>query len=351
MKKIFLTIGFALPALLAAADQPLKVAVFPFDSEAKEEVGLQKIVGQMVDKVRGEDKKPVLLGDKIAELLTADLSQNPAVALVERAKIEKAYEELSLGKTGLTDETTAAKLGHLVGAQVLVTGKAFPLDDELFVVAKVIGVETGRVFASKANGPLSGKLKPIVDRLGDEVNKVLLKNDAAFTTSSAAAPDPLDAIAKALGTKKRPTVAVYVKEEHLKQDAVDPTVETELMYLLKKSGFKVLDEKNRPLADWAKAYLEGDTEERRPGTIADVIVVGEAFSEFGARRGELISCKARVELRALSAKTGEILAIERRAGTGVDIAEQSAARAALQEATRQIAPAFVSRFVSEWAGQ
>ena len=35
--------------------------------------------------------------------------------LVERAKIDKAFDELSLGKTGLVDEAAAARVGHMVG--------------------------------------------------------------------------------------------------------------------------------------------------------------------------------------------------------------------------------------------
>src|SRR5205814_5325941 len=118
------------------------------------------------------DSHPLGLGDKITELLQAHLTGSPAMELVERAKIDKAFDELALGKTGLVDDAAAARVGHMVGAQVLITGRAFPVDDELFIVAKVIGVETSRVFAAKVDGPLSGQLNPMVKDLSGQISKV-----------------------------------------------------------------------------------------------------------------------------------------------------------------------------------
>ena len=61
-------------------------------------------------------------------------------------------------------------------------------------------------------------------------------------------------------------------------------------------------------------------------------VTGEAFSEFAGRHGDLVSVKARVEVKAVDRKTGKVLAVDRQTAVAVDLAEQVAGKTALQEA-------------------
>jgi hypothetical protein len=58
------------------------------------------------------------------------------------------------------------------------------------------------------------------------------------------------------------------------------------------------------------------------------------------RKGNLISCKARVELKAQK-RTGEILAVDRQTSVAVDVAEQTAAKTALQQAAAELAERLV----------
>ena len=62
---------------------------------------------------------------------------------------------------------------------------------------------------------------------------------------------------------------VSIKERHVNSDRLDATVETELIYLMQKFG----------LGDNSLAPSEL------------IAIVGEAFSEFAARRGELQELK------------------------------------------------------------
>jgi hypothetical protein len=325
-----------------AAEQVLRVAIFPFESETQgDKTGIGDFIKRAMTEAAKQEghssSKSLTLGDKITELLQAHLTGNPAIELVERAKIDKAFDELALGKTGIVDESAATRVGHMVGAQVLITGRAFPVDDELFIVAKVIGVETSRVFAAKASGSLSARLNPMVQDLAGGIHKVLLKHDSELVGKDVKAKDYAELIQKAVGGGAKPKVSVYVKERHISGDSEDPAVETEIIYLLQKAGFTVTDERNKQLSDWAAAYLE-DTAQKPPVSVkSQVIMVAEAFSEFAARRGELVSCKARVELRAIDAKTGEVLAIDRKTETAVDLSQHIAAKAALQKATDELA--------------
>jgi hypothetical protein len=120
-------------------------------------------------------------------------------------------------------------------------------------------------------------------------------------------------------------VAVRVTERHVGQATIDPAAETEMMLFCKETGFAVLD-----TPDAAKA---------------DVRIEGEGFSEFGLRRGSLVSVKARVEIKAVDRKSGEVLAVDRETAVEVDLTEQIAGKKALQSAAARIAERMLPKLV------
>src|SRR5688572_8077844 len=68
------------------------------------------------------------LGKQITEALTAVLTGEAGFTLVDRAAMHRTLQEHELNLTGLVNPDQAARIGKLVGAKVLVTGKAFLLD-------------------------------------------------------------------------------------------------------------------------------------------------------------------------------------------------------------------------------
>ena len=70
---------------------------------------------------------------------------------------------------------------------------------------------------------------------------------------------------------------------------------------------------------------------------ADIRIEGEGFSETATRRGDLVSVKARVEVKAVEVRTGAVLATDRETAIEVDLTEQIAGKAALQRASARIA--------------
>lgn len=276
---------------------PLSLAIFDFDS--KEET------------VRD-------MGSKLAILLNAQLSAEPNLLLVERAELEKALGEQELGLSGTVAAASAAKVGQLTGAKVLLTGKLFKLDKDLMAVAKIIGTETGRVYAETAKVPASGKT---VDDLAAELaRKVAATVTARADTLVARTPtreDRAEELKKVLKDAKRPAVAIRIPEQHFGSPVIDPAAQTELSLILQQCGFTLVDEKST-----------------QP---PDIEISGEAFSAYGLRRGHFISCKARVELKAQRKADGKVLAVDRQTTVAVDISEHIAAKNALQAAGAELA--------------
>ncbi|HYG22814.1 MAG TPA: CsgG/HfaB family protein, partial [Verrucomicrobiae bacterium] len=153
--KIRNTLAVAL--LLAAtafspAQDVLTIAVFDFESK---------------------DEAVRDLGPKVSALLNAHLSANPNLITVERAELEKALGEQGLGLSGTVSADTAAKVGNLTGAKVLVTGRVFKVDKDLLMVSKIISTETSRVFGEMVQGgpavPLPELAAQMAKRIGNTV--------------------------------------------------------------------------------------------------------------------------------------------------------------------------------------
>ncbi|HRZ66469.1 MAG TPA: CsgG/HfaB family protein, partial [Spirochaetia bacterium] len=87
-----------------------------------------------------------------AEYLGAQLalaaSGSKLFTMVERKDLQKILAELELQLSGLADEGAAAKVGRLLGAEVLVSGEVFRKGDTYEVFLKLLRVETAEVLSA-----------------------------------------------------------------------------------------------------------------------------------------------------------------------------------------------------------
>jgi hypothetical protein len=304
MKSFILTAAIVLlTTVLRAADPPLlTVAVFDFDSHD--------------ENVRGT-------GPKLSALVSALLSTNANIETVERTDLATAMGEQEMGLSGTVGSDTAAKVGHLTGAKVLVTGRVFRTDNELTVVAKIIGTETSVTYGEIAQGPAAGNLTDLAGKVAVKVAKAISDKADMLVSKAETREQKIDRIVKALKEGKRPAVLIRLPETHFGLPVIDPAAQTELAYILDKAGFTVVDEKS----------------DQKP----DIEISGQAFSAYGMRKGNLVSCKSRVELKAQERVSGKILFQDSQTSVAVDIAEQTAAKTALQNAADEMAERLVPK--------
>ncbi len=294
--RLLFTAALLFTAVFAHAGEPLSVAVFDF--ETKEDSAKE-------------------LGGKAATLINAYLSADPLVITVERTDLQKLLGEQELGLSGNVSAATAAKVGQLTGAKVIVTGRIFSVGNELMMVAKVISSETSRVYGEVVKGASANALDTMSQEMAKKIGTIV---DQKGETLIAKVPTHEERVAKlkeALKGKQLPVMHVKIAEQHYGGQIIDPAAETEFGLLLRETGFTLADAQST-----AKVEVE---------------LTGEAFSEFGLRKGNLYSCKARVEIKAVEKATGKILWTDRQTSVGVDIAERTAAKTALQNAAAQLA--------------
>lgn len=280
---------------------------------------------------RGRDVSE--LGNQVTDLLFANLVAEPEMYLVDREDMKKILDEQELNLSGLVNPATAARVGHLTGAKILVTGSVLQSGESLYVIAKVIGTETSRVLGASVKGGAKDELDGLVEQLAEKVHEVVTKRGGDLVAQPVTREDRLAALQKQMGKGRRPKVFVDISERHVGQAAIDPAAETEVVLFCRELGFEVIDPD------------EGDRSD------ADVLLLGEGFSEFATRHGNLISIKARLELKAVDADTGRVLAADRHTSVAVDLTEQVAGKTALQEAAANLASRVLPKLVEPAKGK
>lgn len=302
-------IVLALGVKVMAADMP---AVYPTAIFAFEE--------------RGAGVKDY--GAKVSDILFAKLVTNPDLYLVDRQDLRKTLDEHELNMSGMVSPDQAVKVGKLTGAKILVTGSVIEADKSMYLVAKIIGTETSRVLGESVKGRTSDEIGPLVEQLAKQVGDSIVSNANKLVAKEVPIADRIAAVNRVLGDAKRPTVLVKVHERHVGQATIDPAAETELILFCKETGFTVLDSQSAE-------------------NKADIVIEGEGFSEFATRRGNIVSVKARVEIKAIDRSTDKILTTDRQAVVAVDLTELIAGKAALQEAAAQIAERLLPKLVKK----
>jgi len=276
------------------------------------------------------------LGADLAAVLTAVLSSEPNLILVEREALRKVLAEHELNLTGLVSAEQAVKIGRICGAKILVTGKAFPLGKDLMVTAKIIGTETTLVEGVLVRGKGDADIGDLSMQLATKVAERLRESGPKLIAQEGDAPDPMIELKKKLADRKLPTVAIVLTEEHRARIIIliiDPAVETELKVLMNQGGITVKDVEENKLADWATKAAKGNAD-TWPKSLegVDYVITGQGFSEFAARIGNLYSCAARAEINVISRKDGKIVFADRETTRAVDLAEDIAGKKALQQA-------------------
>ncbi len=297
-----LALGIAETAEAQDAESPGEIypaAIFPFSERGS---GVQDMGGQ------------------ISDLLFAGLVANPNLWLVEREEMEKMLKEAELNLSGAVDPNQAIQIGKLTGAKIIITGSVFKIKNKTFIVAKVIGTETSRVLGKSVNGTSS--IDDLAETLSAQVSEIISDDADKLIAKVRSKEDILGAIKKSVADKKKPKVHIDISEEHVGQQTIDPAAETEMMLVCKEAGFEVTENEND----------------------ADILIKGEGFSEFATRRGNLISIRSRVEIKAID-QEGNVVAVDRQMNVEVGLAEQATGKKALQGAALKIAERMIPKLV------
>ena len=237
-------------------------------------------------------------GKNVTTLVTANLTTETNLVLLERVELSKALSEQAFGVSGLVNSAAAAQIGQITGAKILVAGQVMKTgDNHVIIVANIIGTETGRLFADKVEGGADN-----LTELASDLSRKIAQTISDQATNLIAATqesreERLDRIIKSITGTNRPSISIKVTR--YEQGGNDNTVKNELGAVLLKAGFTVVDEKS----------------DRKP----DVEITGGDGIGAETRQGEMYSCSAYIDVRIQERRTGNILTFDHQASTATDV--------------------------------
>ena len=295
--KIPLFLSLLLAGVMAHAAPPsaLTVAVFDFKG----------------------DVKAAHYGDKVTTLVTANLTTGTNFILVDRANLKRALKEQAFDVSGMANPATAAKIGQITGAKVLVAGKVITIGaNHLVVVANVVGTETGRLFADQVEGA-ADHLMDLTSVLSQRIAQTI--SDQATNLIAAAQEsreERLERIIKNITGTNRPTVSVNIGQSPNPSNPSKPT-EAAFGEILMKAGFTVVDANS----------------DRKP----DIEITGVKDHNVGPRRGSMYSASVGISLKVQDRRTGALISYEHEVDFAADATKKGANDAALDRAVNALA--------------
>src|ERR1700722_4892316 len=129
-KIVFLSTLLAGATIYAAQEDSITVAVYDFQAsgETARDLGA-KAQGWNASLWNAWRETVHDFGPKVTALVTANLSAETNLVMVERAELTKALNEQAFGASGMVNSDAAAKIGKITGAKVLIAGQVFTTDD------------------------------------------------------------------------------------------------------------------------------------------------------------------------------------------------------------------------------
>lgn len=271
------------------------------------------------------------VADNFRDMLTTTLVQMEGdIIVLEREQILEILGEQKLELDGLIDPATASEFGMLIGAGFMTLGSLNVSGNQVEIDARIVKVKTGEIVISSHKKASTDQLDTIAKDIASEIYQGIESGRFDEYIPPSAIPS---------SDVKKPRVMIMIPEVHIHRPIPDPAGETEMIRKFLQNGFKVVDQAQvKKIRDTreAKAAIKGDLDAakaiaRQYG--AEVIIVGEAFSENIPRRPqEMQTCSARVEARAIYADTGLILAANGKEAHAADVTEGVAAKKALRKA-------------------
>jgi TolB-like protein len=219
---------------------PRKVAVLPLEYEEQ-----------------GDSR----IGQRIGELLAASLALNPSLQVFdpERSRSEAGRSLPRMGE--VTRGEVAAALGTQLGVESLVTGQAYAVGERFYVVAKVVGCNTGRVFAAGAEGALSAPLNEIVEALAPGVDDLISERRLELTLPGSKSRQLEESLAARVRAMKRqkepPPVILLVAGPEGAAVASAGAAQDRLSLRVRRIGMTARPQRSQDLAEWAREVHAG----------------------------------------------------------------------------------------------
>ena len=331
------------------------------------------------------------VGSELASMLTNALNETQCFnVLTSISDTDAMFEEIGFGQDGATQSGSSPEVGQMKGAQLIVTGEVTEFDEDNIQILGIGNTKAHIGFILMIKDPQTREIlwsksvertvtKPAIKVLNTEIMKfgnkamedaversifeatdLLVKNKSVFKEYEDQVKTRPTGLTNSNGSvincpltqsDNSPKVMVIIPETHISRRIPDPAGETEIIRKLIDAGFQVLDPgvyQRIRQSDRLNMALKDVSAASKIGVEfgADIVIVGEAFSQSTGARSGMQTCRARVEARAVLTSNAQILAADGRHAGGMDRSDAAAAKVALRNAGSQMGDYFISRLCS-----
>jgi len=150
---LVLTFFISIPLTANADFKRSKIAVLDFD-------------------LKGAGFETEDMGAIVAEWFITAFVKDGRFDVIERGLLKKILNEQKLGMSGILDETTATKIGKLLGVKIIISGSVLKLQNILEINARIIDVETASIIAAEnVKSSAAVRLQDLVVRMSAKIIK------------------------------------------------------------------------------------------------------------------------------------------------------------------------------------
>jgi curli biogenesis system outer membrane secretion channel CsgG len=336
-------------------------------------------------------------GDELSQMLSNALQNVNCFNVLLSVKDSKQLtDEIAFGQAGNTGTGSAPQTGKMKGPQVIVMGKVTEYAEgrsalqlpgvavggnkaHVGFIIQLINAETREIIESKSievdgksNGFQGASLFGL-RMVGSIANKAVAdaceKGVIQAVEFIASRKDmmPLPEGNSGVYTSKKfdasncnllksstvPKIMVILPEFHITQRIPDPAGETEIIRRLVEAGFPVVDAAMYASIRGSSKFDEAAKNPTKAISLgkefgADIVIYGEAFSQrTGVQNNTQVSCRARVEVRAVKTSDATIIVANGLEAGALDNAEFVAAKSALRSAASLISDYLLEQFCSK----
>ena len=112
------------------------------------------------------------MGAIVAEWFITAFVKAGRFDVIERGLLRKILDEQKLGISGVVDETTATKIGKLLGVKIIISGSVLKLQNILEINARIIDVQTASIIAAEnVKSSAAARLQDLVVQMSAKIIK------------------------------------------------------------------------------------------------------------------------------------------------------------------------------------
>lgn len=159
-----------------STELPSPLAIFPFENNAV---------------TRNEEFEPLTGG--LAAMLITDLRHAAThLRIIERNRMKELLQEIDMTQSGYVDQSTALRIGKLLGAKSIAFGSFVVLGEQVRIDARVVNVETSETIFAESISGTSDQFLQLEKKLAGKIagafqERMTLPHTSAFSNTMNAA--------------------------------------------------------------------------------------------------------------------------------------------------------------------